>query len=122
MRAKGVTQCVRMHVGGEAAQDRDALYDAGNTASGEPRLAARLAQAAKLEINQQGRRLETVDPGTGRQQCRALLEIIPQSHGGCISQRYVALLLAFAAHENRLVRPMNVFKIQPGQLCVAESA
>src|ERR1035438_470015 len=49
---KGMAQCVRMHLGGKAAQNRDPLDDAANAARGQPRLTARFAQAAQLQIEE----------------------------------------------------------------------
>ena len=61
MRAERVAQCVRMHIRREAAQNRDALDNAANAAGRQPclstRIAAGLAQAAQLQVDEQrGRR------------------------------------------------------------------
>jgi len=54
---EGVAQRVRMDVGREAAQDGDALDDAGDTARGEARFMTRLAETAQLEAHKKrGRR------------------------------------------------------------------
>ena len=47
MRSEGVAQGVRMDLGGEAAQDGDALDDAADAARGEAGLAAGLREAAQ---------------------------------------------------------------------------
>ena len=50
MRAKSVAKRVRVHVGGESAQNRDALHDAAHAARGQPRLAAGLARPRNCRL------------------------------------------------------------------------
>jgi len=55
-----------MHVGGEAAQNGDALDDAADAARGEARFSAGLAQAAQLQVEKQGRGFNSLPFTAGR--------------------------------------------------------
>ena len=57
--AEGVAQSVRVNVGGQAAQDGDALDDAADAARGETGLAAFL-KATQLQIEEESRRVEAM--------------------------------------------------------------
>ena len=59
MRPEGVAQRVRMHVGGEAAQNGDALDDASDATRGQARL-ARFAEAAQLQVEEERGRLDSL--------------------------------------------------------------
>jgi len=69
MCAEGVTQSVRMNVGGETAPDGNAFDDAAHTARGQARLAARLAQTTQLKIEKQRGSFDSL-PFAGRGQMR----------------------------------------------------
>ena len=58
----------------------------------------------------------------GGEACGALGEIGAERLGGGVAQRDVALLLAFAAHEDGFVGPVNVVEIEADQLGVADAA
>src|ERR1700677_121679 len=122
MRSEGVAQRVRMHVSTKAAQDGNALDDAANAPGCEARLSAGPGQAAQLQIDKQCRGSASLPIPCRDQESRTLGEIGADGPGGRVSQRNQALLLAFAAHQDGLVGPVNVFQIQAHQFSIADAA
>ena len=86
MRSEGVAQGVRMHVGGEAAQNGHAFDDAAHVAGGQAGLAAELAetgftQAAQLHKAQLLRHLLNADAPCSSRKCSRFLLEPCQKHG-----------------------------------------
>src|SRR5580693_7753341 len=122
MSSKSVAQSVWMHIGREAAQNRDALDDAAHAARSQPRLSTEPSEAAQAQIEKDRRRRQSTFTASRGKLSRALGKIRAQGLRCGIAQRDVALLLPFAAHQNRLVGPMDVFEVEARQLRVANPA
>ena len=112
MRAEGVAQRVRVHVGGESAQNGDALDDATHAARGEPCLAPGLPSPRSCRL--------TTAPARGSLAFRRPPPAAPSApqdtRAAPVPPRRpaeLALLLAFAAHQDRFVGPVNVFEFSP---------
>src|ERR1035437_7818969 len=103
MRPEGMAQRVRMDLGGEAAQNGDALYDAANTARRQTGLASGFIQAAQLQIEKQGRRCESLTFAGRGQPGRTLGKVGPEGLGSCVAQRDVTLLLTLSADQDGFV-------------------
>ena len=125
MRSEGVAQRVRMHISRKAAQNGDAFHDAADAARGQPRLPAGLARPRNCRLmNSAGvaflrrfsfqRRLRPAAPTAPRD--RRAWRSPPRLPAA------LALLLAFAAHQDRFVGPVDVVKVQSRQLGVADAA
>ncbi len=114
--AESVAKGVGVDVGGEAALDGDAFYDAGD---GSRREAPGTAQ---VEVEQErfglgiGFALGGVEAGL------ALVEIGAKGVGGGVGEGHVALLLAFAADQDGFVGPVNVGEVDGGEFGVAHAA
>jgi len=82
----------------------------------------RFAQSAQLQVDEQRKRRISLAVARRSQAGRPLREIRANRLRRRISQRHVALLLALAAHQNRLIGPVNVFEVQPRQLRISDAA
>ena len=122
MGSEGVAQRVRVNVGGKPAQDGDALDDAADAARGEPRLAAILSRPRSCRLRKAPACSAAFALPAAARRGGALGDVGTERLGGCVAQWNVALLLPFAADQDRFVGPVNVVEIEPGELRVADAA
>src|ERR1700684_4245257 len=112
-----------MYVGRKPVQNGDPLDDAAHTPRREPCGTARPLETAQPQIQKKrgsGRCAHgSVDFG---QPYGTLSDVGNKSRGCRLAQGNIALLLPFPADKDRFVSPMNVLKIEPGELGVADAA
>ena len=75
-----------------------------------------------MQIDEERRRLRDSLFGGCGQAGRTLGQIGTQRFGCGVAERNVTLLLAFAAHEDCFIGPVDVVEIQAHQLCIANAA
>src|SRR5215472_9229791 len=114
-----MAQSMRMHIRGRAAQHGQPLDDAAHAARRQARLPSRLVEPAQLEIDEQRRRVMPVLTRlAGRQARVSFRKVSPERLRGRVSKGHVALLLSFAADQNYILSPIDVFEIEGSQFTI----